>query len=73
MRQRPSYDERSSCSRKSGDAQAAYGSLFVARGQLEAAAAAFDRALKIRPDADDVRLDLARTFERLGRTAEAAN
>ena len=45
--------------------------LFLTRGQTDRAVAEFERSLKVRPEADDVRLDLARALERMGRTAAA--
>jgi len=53
------------------DAHAAYGGVLVARGRIDAAVAEFERALALRPDADDVRLDLARALDRLGRAVDA--
>jgi tetratricopeptide (TPR) repeat protein len=58
---------------QSADAQAGYGSLLAARGNATQAIDRFNRALAIRPDADDIRLDLARTLEQAGRMAEAKN
>jgi choline-sulfatase len=50
---------------------AAYGALAEARGQVDRAAAAFERALALDASQDDVRLDLARALERTGREADA--
>jgi len=52
-------------------AHAAYGSLALARDQADQAIARFERALQLDSSQDDVRLDLARAFERAGRQAAA--
>ena len=55
----------------SSSAYTSQAGLLVARGHPEAAVAEFERALALRPDADDIRLDLARALESAGRVAEA--
>ena len=52
-------------------AQATSGTLLMAQGQPDRAVEAFQRALRIDEDQDDVRLDLARALEQAGRGAAA--
>jgi len=56
---------------RSPAAHAATGTLLAARGQPDRAVAAFQRALELDEEQDDVRLDLARTLEQAGRAAAA--
>jgi choline-sulfatase len=52
-------------------AHAANGALLAAQGQAERAVAAFQRSLELDEGQDDVRLDLARTLDDVGRVAAA--
>src|SRR6185295_11371265 len=52
-------------------AQATSGTLLMAQGQPDRAVTAFQAALRIDEDQDDVRLDLARALEQAGRGAAA--